>query len=921
MSQFNVLSESFITNSAVSGHPFRALSVVEISNLIVGSGAVALSGAAFKLTIDLAAQKDVEKLVYSFSPVTTSGLTIKYGRTPSSLTTATLNSTPSSIEVFPTQSGYTYPRYFEITHTASGVNSFVLQGLSVLNQDSDVLFSGASNTVIAGEFTAGYSTPVSVDIVNSGNIPSDLYVTLDTYDMSLDTLERLEISTTATGTFLGINSELVLPDDYPFHWGSFSGTTITDNALRVRDPANAFRNFVVGSEYGLVAEAQALTTNKTHSEPCLTASGRPCIARIRTDHRIELVDPLINSRTLSTTAPYTPANVDEQENTHLAWDGGSRLYYCNGSTNRNLYYYNIANNTFNVFKTLSFYNRQSRPVAYHQGYVYIGGATATSGTSATLGSQFWRVNITTSGEQQLTDLPATPDADGGGRFTVLNNAIYYAPGGTNAYFGRYNVTAGTWEQLANLPGSTNAIDLHTDSVSQKVSLIRNNGTTYEYDPVSGLWAYTGITFSTNDSDAGALTLDGSMYYFSAYGTSVSTNVYVRREVTYPVLNPTVSGVWLSPVFRLNADDFAYKPVIYINSDSGAYLRYDTSLGVDNFEVRGSDSSPSADNYYQEFQAALDPEEFYSSTLSESTDISVSGSRLNFSHVGTTGASSAGFIYYGFPFNSTGEMQYKFWWNPATAKKSGSTYYSRFLIVPYIDTIGEGALPTRSATTLLRTQDNFIYLAFGQASDTAGSFSRLQFFNGATTVTYNISAFAGTDYEVILLINWETGAYSIYFDSSLVGSGTIPSARLALLNPQHSFEIFSAGEDVTFDEKYSHLSINRNTLQLSSEDAKIVPLHRNDPLFGISGSLQWVPATVNTTLLPATEYTQFRFTLKNSAGADLPTVTAIKFLPILRFKDVMPGDSRRVYLRYLFPAASTYSTETVRLKAWLRADKT
>ena len=362
-------------------------------------------------------------------------------------------------------------------------------------------------------------------------------------------------------------------------------------------------------------------------------------------------------------------------------------------------------------------------------------------------------------------------------------------------------------------------------------------------------------------------------------------------------------------------------VFTLDPDAGATLKFDSSLGVDNFEIRGSNTSPSAENVTETYDAALDQvDQFLLENLNENSLSVVSGGQLVFSHTGVTGELSTSYVYFSLPLNTTGEMQYKFWWNPPTDKKAGSDHYSAFYIVPFLDATGVGALPDRDVDTLRRNVDDNIYLRFGQDSDSGGVFTQLKFYNGDFVKNISVNAVSGNFYEVVLLINWETGAYRIKFDSEQVDSGTIPLIRISQLNPQHSYELFSASDETSMEEKYRQLAINRVGNVVVDENAVGVPVHEDDPLFGRAGSLEWVPITVNSPLMPKTDYIQYRLTFRSTGGRDGPVVTNVDFVPVVTLSGVEPGESESVWVRYNFPPGNSLSTNELNLKAWMRTDK-
>jgi hypothetical protein len=268
------------------------------------------------------------------------------------------------------------------------------------------------------------------------------------------------------------------------------------------------------------------------------------------------------------------------------------------------------------------------------------------------------------------------------------------------------------------------------------------------------------------------------------------------------------------------------------------------------------------------------------------------------------------------------MQYKFWWNPSSNKEdNNNNNFSAFYLVPFLNTIDTGEQPGRDINHLRRSEDNNIYLRFGQTSDDSGTFTAVQFYNGSTTTSYGINAVTGTFYEVCIIINWNTGSYSLYFDNNILGTGTIPQIRIQLLRNYHTYEIFSGGQNVDFEEKFKRLTINRIGTTTPEEISDIaIPVHREDPYYGTTGSLTWYPVTVNSAIIPKYNYIQLKLNLRTSTFYDFPEVKNILFPIVFKFSDIPPSGIGSLYLRYNFNPSNELRTDVINLKAWMKTDK-
>jgi hypothetical protein len=926
MAQFNLLTESFIQNTVPSSGSPRAINAGELEALISPSGtSVVFSGSTVSLVVDLGAQKSVDSLSYTFTPLSLSGVTVQYGRELNNLTTGAAVLTGSALTVEPTASGFTYPRYFTLQHYTASGSPIAMERFAVFNTDEEIEF-GTSGTgfidsvTLVGEAQGGYSDPVEVPVTNSGTIPTDIYIGVDTAFADVSVLNALEISPTSSGEFKSTDPNLSVPSAIPFEWGSFDGLTVKNDELKLI-PDQIFPDLEVNSEYPTVNQGTGDSTNVTHTERAIDAQGDHVFVRIRENHSLAFIDPIRNTITLtSTPSHYSPSNDDERHNTHLAWDGNDTVYWLNGKDTQEIQMYSISTDTLSVFTTVTgFYNRVTRPAAYHDGWLYVGGARNTAGVSSDSGSEFWRVRISDQTEEKLTDMPEQPSSTNA--FVVLGNYLYYEPGTNNGNFYRFDLISKNWEILED-HGVTFVTDLSADLTNNRVLLLTSDGDVYSFDTVSTSWQ--GILFTVDNNNQtvyGGLGVEDTLFIYCRSFGGISTRVRVlSSEVPQPNLDITTSGTWTSPILKVESEGNFNRPIFDLNLAAGAEMKFDQSIASYNFEIRGSDDSPSAENTFQDFTEELDPDEFLTGNFDENSIVVASGGTLTFSHAGNASQLTSSFLYYGLPLNTTGVMQYKFWWNPATDKLAGSDHFSAFYVVPFLDSIGLGTLPTRSTTTLRRADDDNIYLRFGQDSDSDGTFTRLQFYNGDTVSSASITASAGTFYETVLIIDWESGDYRIYFDTQLVDTGTIPQIRINLLNAQHSYEIFSASEEVSAEERFKHLSISRVGNVVVDDEVYGTPVHKDDPIYGDSGTAVWVPVTVNSPLIPKTKYMQFRVTLRSVGGPDESVIQGIDFVPVLTLSGVQPGAAQSVYLRYNFPAANSLSTNELSLKAWMRTDK-
>lgn len=923
MTEINLLKESIITNEAVSSGTLREISSEEMLDLITEeTTSISFSGSIVNLFIDLGAQKAVDRLEYVVNPLTTSGLSIQYGRDVGDLTSATLVTTSGKIITYPTISGYTYPRYFSLTHD-SETNSIEIERLAVINDGSTINFGKDGNTTvksIVGTVVGGTSSVQEIPIKNDGLIVTDIYASVDSAFVDVDIRNNLEIAPTETGTFQNYKKNLTTPDSIPWEWGLFTNVTVSkDNKLKIIDDSPEY-SFSLGQVINLTTEPSSTVTNLTHTEKAYDIYNNESIVRINEDHSLTFVDFVRNIRINSMTPSYAVSGVNEQHYTHPAWDGSDRVFFLNGKSTQEIQQYNISSNTFEVFTTTSFYNRLSRAATVYDGYLYIAGGLNSSGSASSVGDQFWRIRLSDKTEEQLTNLPITPNSSMGPKICALDGYIYYYNGttGSTIEFWRYNISNNMWEQLPNFI-TEEPRDISPNESLKQVWVTRdqaNRDPVLVYNVSTASWVDEPISI-TFQAEAGGVGIRDAVYY---YTSATQTRTLVLDEIRDPNMGVSTSGSWISPVYILNTEEELSRVLFDLQESEGVELKFDDSVGVDNYQIRGSNLSPSAQNTFQFFEDGLDSDEFVFNTLSENTNITSSGNKLTFSHLAGDDDYNAGYIYFGFGLSTAGVMQYKFWWNPSTDKNNNSDILSKFYIVPFVDILGEGTSVQRDLETLDRIGDEYVYLSFGDTTDTNGTFTKINFFNGTSTTSYNINAVSGTFYEVLLIVDWSTGDYKVYFDTDLVGTGTIPGIVISYLSPFHTYEFFSTGEQTDFDESFRYITISRDSLEVISESVLGVPVHKEDPLFGENGTLPWIPISVNSPLVPKGKYVQIRLTLKGNGFNNTPVINRVLFPPVLKLENVGIGETQSVYVRYVFPPANNLSTNTLSVKAWMFTDK-
>lgn len=933
MVKLNLLTESFIVNSGVAGQ--RIVNAQEMEGLITQSGNVlTFSGSKVSLLFDLGYQKDVDRFKYSFTPTSLSGITVKYGRSQNDLFTGAPSIVGNSIEVLPTQSGYTYPRYFYLLHDTPSGSPITLSGITILNNDTTVDF-GTSGTVSSITITPvdgveGFSDVQEVAVFNDGSIPADIYVSVDTYGLSSDIFDKIEIAPTATGTFRSINEDMTMPDSIPWEWGDFTlHTSLTDdNKLTMVDTSATSIALTVGQ--ATVFNSPSIQTFNNNAITAKDSNGEDVFVTTDQNNRMCLFHARKGTVLIGSNPSVIPSAIEEQRGHGIAWDGNNRIYYMNNSSDQTVRYYQISTNTHHTLTTVPFFVRATRFLTVASGKLYIGGGLSSAGTSTSVGTQFWELDLNTLVSTQKTSLPQTPSAINA-KWGYLNGFIYHTfSSSTN--FWRYNIALNAWQALAVLPSAENSVMGVMPSVSENLIYVvidDNSNELYSYNPATNI--FTGPLFTSINAsipftaESCALGASDSILFSKEDQTgSLPFSLMPIKPVPDPVLSTSFSGNWISPVIKLdNTENYHRLLLDYTHSGINSFLKADSGISVDNFEFRGSNTPPSADNFIEDFDEALDADAFIAQGLNEFTVVAVSGGALTFSHDfqnATDTPLNRGYLYFSLPITSAGKIQYKFWWKPTSKGTIGTANWSAFYIVPFLNTVDDGTVPDRNPDSLRRTAADYIYLRFGTNTDANGIYTAIGVNNGSSTTNHAINATAGSYYEVTFILDWDTGNYTLYFAGAQVGTGTIPLIQMIKMDGQHSYEFYSTSDNIDSQEQFKKLTINRIGTIPIEDDNIAIPVHIQDPLFGRTGSLQWFPTTVNSALIPKFKYVQFRLTFRSNGIFRTPTVNTVKFPVVLKLDQVPVGGSKSFFLRYNFPVSNSINTTTAFIKAWMATDK-
>lgn len=943
MIKFNLLTEGFVQNVPTAG--LKSLNAEEIDTLISITGndaTTVVSGEVVNLGMDLGHLHSVDRVRYVFSPISAAGIEIRYGREEGNMTLGALQVGASEVIVDITGSGYTFPRYISLRHAPT--SGIVLHSFIVENTDEEIDFGTDGNLTsisLNSPPTAGYSDVVEVPILNSGNLPADIYVSVESAETPVEVFENIELATTPTGIFQAFDPNS-FPETIPWEWGHFYKCRVdNDNRLFVYEP-NVEE---IGSRWH--SDRPGSSEEMHWAKDVILQDGRNVFVKFvnNSGWRLILLDVLgQTSFQTGVTLPYSPSTTTHLRGTCFVYDGNDKVYWLRGISStdggaRELYAYSISAGTISVEGTLPDYNTYwGRQMVYKEGYLYIAGGTSSQQSNTTTGTLFTRYKISDGTTTSLSPLPEAPARSA--TLKILDNKIYYTCGSTNNEFYVYDIDINLWGTLPPKPFSQQYAFFDIDEKNRTIWTYRADDGGYcsgsnnhaavlrSYSIDSGVWSSTDLELPCDHWNTSAGGLDefvigvqSSIYLYSFRPDTAYITGYIfeRPPVTVD------DAYWLSPPILIGQTDQAATRVIIKDLiDETHKITHDTNLVTPNFQIRASATSPAGDNYIDNLTSSgVDLDRYVIGTVNGASVDQYEGLRV--SHPGTSSEESAAFIYLNEFFGSGGTMQYKFWWHTPSDKAAGSdsNLPTSFYIVPYLDTINTGSTPVRDTESLRRTGGQYIRIILGQETDSGGSFSQIRLWKGNNSggTNYTIAADPDSKYEIVFILNWETGAYKLRFGGQQIGTGVIALSDLTFLQTIHAVEFYSnsVGTGVTHIEDFSYLTVSRLNLEART-NAAATPLHLDDPLYGINGSLQWFPLTFDSSIFPHEPFIQLKLDFRINADVPQEIVEGIYFAPIVVLSGVEPGETKSAYVRYNFPAFNNLLQQQAYLKAWMTNDK-
>lgn len=960
MIKFNLLTEGFVENREDATLEFSATELDSLLDVDEEGEVVTSSGDIISLVMDLGFMYSVDKLRYRTTPQEDlSNVTIQYGRTLESLVTASLSTEGEDIVVEPTISGFTFPRYFTLSHTVSQ-SGMTINNLVVENKEGEINFgedSSLESITLSSPLTEGYGQIVEIPVVNSGTVATDIFVVVDTSRSSQDVFERLEIAPTATGVFQSLDLNQV-PSTIPWEWGHFDNCTVNeDNELEIKGETLA-----IGASWNPTISSFRSDYRQRAIADVVWNDGTSVLAKMgdtsggsNTAVRLLFLDFITRSITFAgDIVPYTITGANTNlTGLHFAYDGEDKIYWLRGSSTAGgspeIYCYSVRDSSYSLVATLTKSHNTyfGKGIIYHEGDLHILGGTSSASANTTTGLKHVKYNLEGGTETSLGDLPTQPLE--GATFRYFEGKIYYAVGGATVTLWSYDIEENLWTLLPEIPSGTSIPSMAINPETRELWAVNGDdggqctGSNNHAPSVrifnldTKTWGTTFIPACGNLSGtSSAITefevfLGGSALLFTN-GSSSRFKAEVVGET--PI---TVDASWTSPVFLMRqgvspngTESFHRMLIDRIDSDSISMI-YEDNLSVETFQIRSSSDSPAGDNFTESFTSSgIDTGSYVVGSTGGIFADQNSPQGLEINHTGSSSISAA-FLYTNQMFSTSGKMQYKFWWRPPVQKAGSGDEADRssFYIVPFLDTINTGLGPIRNSNTFRRSNGDYIAIRLGNQTNTT-TFTRISVFKGgggssgapdAGTDDYTISANSLRYYEVVFNVDWNSGNYTISFDGVDLGSGNIPLSSRVILQPQHSVEIYSSstGTGVSFTEYFKHLTVSRVNLE-ARQDVAASPLHLEDPLYGINGSLEYIPVTVNSSILPVEDYLQAKLSFKGVNTKDRRVVSKIAFPVVIRLADVAPGESKSVFVRYNFPTSNQLIQDEIYLKAYMATDK-
>jgi N-acetylneuraminic acid mutarotase len=291
----------------------------------------------------------------------------------------------------------------------------------------------------------------------------------------------------------------------------------------------------------------------------------------------------------------------------LFYDGSRYIYALAGNNDDAFYQYDTTTDTWSALANTNF----GAPTLQPTNVISAGGDMAYDGNDtiyviqgSVTGSGYYNTGfatytISTGTWTQLTNLPATPTADGAQiEFDSTSNAVYYIPANGKVALYKYDLSSSAWSQLSDGPATIGA-GAAMKNIGGILYILRGNGQQqlYTYNitkaswqvPTMGLFSglYRGSDVRTFTTGAQIIKGNGTYYYLTRGSVD---DMFVR----YDSSNGEVVQLTNIPAGMTTGSHFAYDSVnskIYAIANGVLQKMYVYDIATDVWTELSSDVLP------------------------------------------------------------------------------------------------------------------------------------------------------------------------------------------------------------------------------------------------------------------------------------------------------------------------------------------
>ncbi len=291
----------------------------------------------------------------------------------------------------------------------------------------------------------------------------------------------------------------------------------------------------------------------------------------------------------------------------LFYDGSRYIYALAGNNDDAFYQYDTSTDTWSALTNTNF----GAPTLQPTNVISAGGDMAYDGNDtiyviqgSVTGSGYYNTGfatytISTGTWAQLTNLPATPTADGAQiEFDSTSNAVYYIPANGKVAMYKYDLSSSSWSQLGDAPASLGA-GAAMKNIGGVLYIIRGGATQqfYTYNITKASWQvpnmglfsgfYRGSDVRTFTTGAQIIKGSGNYYYLTRGSVD---DLFVRYD------SSTGEVVQLAniPAGMSTGSHFAYDSVnskIYVIANAAILKWYIYDIATDVWSEITSDALP------------------------------------------------------------------------------------------------------------------------------------------------------------------------------------------------------------------------------------------------------------------------------------------------------------------------------------------